>query len=147
MEIKGGKYPINMEYTKEIEEKPEIIIGLQGSSITKEEFLDKVFLLKENIIDGGYKPRGFHISYNEFGEKGALIYSIKLEENQLNLSKEQLNSIKMGYDTGTKDELQELAAKNKLLLGVYIIGGLFIIVSIGIFITIFEKRRRVSNLN
>lgn len=146
-EIKGGKYPINMDYTREMDEKPEILINFQGSSITEEAFLDKVLLVKEEIIRKGYKPRGFHFRYNEPGENSALIYSMKLEENQINFTSEQLRGISLNYDEETKAEFEEFLAKNKLLLGVYILGGLLIVISIGIFITILEKGRSIRNLN
>ncbi|MPM58261.1 hypothetical protein SDC9_105092 [bioreactor metagenome] len=143
-EIKGGKYPMNMEYTKEIEEKPEILIEFQGSGITHKEFLGKAFLMKEHIISEGYKPRGFHFRYNKVGEKAGSIYSMKLEENQLNLSREQFNNLNVNYDETIKTEFKERIAKNTLLRGAYILGGILITLAVGLFISFFEKRRRVT---
>ncbi|WP_291572955.1 hypothetical protein [Clostridium sp. UBA4548] len=146
-EIKGGKYPMNMEYTKEIEEKPEIIIELQGSGITQKEFLDRTFLIKEHIISEGYKPRGVHFRFNKVGENAGLIYSMKLEENQLNLSREQFNSVNAHYDERLKEELKKRIAKNTLLRGAYILSGFLITLAVGLFISFFEKRRSTNQLN
>ncbi len=146
-EIKGGKYPINMEYTKEIEEKPEIIIDLQGSGITQKEFLDKAFLIKEHIISEGYKPRGFHFRYNKEGENASSIYSMKLEENQLNLSREEFNNLNVNYDESIKTKVKQRIAKNTLLRGAYILGGILVTIAVGLFISFFEKRRSVNQLN
>lgn len=142
-EIKGGKYPMNMEYTKEIEEKPEIIIEFQGSGITHKEFLGKAFLMKEHIISEGYKPKGFHFRYNKEEENAGSIYSMKLEENQLNISREQFNNLNVNYDESIKKELKQRIAKNTLLRGAYILGGLLITLAVGLFISFFEKRRSV----
>lgn len=146
-EIERGKYLFTDEYSKNIKEQPAINIGFVGDQITKEEFVNKVYLVKEAVIKGGYKPKSFNFNYNAQGDKGALIYSLNLDESQLNLSKEEINNIKFGFDEGTKEELRKNAAKNKFLLKVYIIGILGFVIGTALFITaIINKEKKRKNI-
>ncbi len=98
--IKKDKYPSNTIYSKDIEEPFNLNIYFKGDKISKEEFVEKCITVRDTILANsyGFKADCFGFDYR-WGIKSEG-YSLNVEGDELNFSKEQLLSSKSLFDYG-----------------------------------------------
>ncbi|MFZ5597569.1 MAG: hypothetical protein ACOY31_11225 [Bacillota bacterium] len=89
--IKKGKYNINADYSKDIDEQLKVFADINGSGtekLSREGFLEKALQIRNIITDSGFKMEYFHCYYF-FKQKGDG-YSLELKRDEINLPGDKL---------------------------------------------------------
>lgn len=97
VQLKKGKYNINEDYSKDMDEQIKVYVNIRGSGsekLSREGFLEKALHIRNIITDSGFKIEYFNCYY--FFEQKGDGYGLELERDELNLPGENLiNSKKL----------------------------------------------------
>jgi hypothetical protein len=90
--IEKDKYPIDTEYSFEVNEPYSVILNFEGEQIFKHEFVELCYNAKETLKEKGFVVDAYIFDYREHNskDKGGLGYSLELGKEQLAYSEQEM---------------------------------------------------------
>lgn len=90
--IEKDKYPIDTEYSSQVDEPYSVILNFEGEQIFKHEFVELCYTAKETLKEKGFTIDAYIFDYREHNskDKGGLDYSLELRKDQLAYSKQEM---------------------------------------------------------